>query len=416
MSLLIKNVILKGKKADVFVEKNKIRKIGRTLNLKAKEKIDGKGEKAIFPGLVNCHTHATMTLFRGYGDDLPLKDWLEKKIWPLETKLKKEDIYHATKLACLEMLRSGTTAFNDMYWYADAALQAIKETGIRAVMGPVMLDFLPMGRKEEIEKTWNKLTKENVETIFLSLSPHSIYTVSRENLIWAKNFAARNNLILHLHLSETKKEVKDCEKKYRMRPVEFLDRIGLLNKNCILAHSVWVSDREINILGKRKCSAVYNPCSNMKLAVGEIFPYKKFKERKINVCLGTDSAASNNNLDLFEEMKFGSLLQKHREKDPTIAPAKEVLDWATVNGAKALKINAGKIIEGQLADLILIDLNKASLIPSHNLTSDLVYAANGECVSDTICNGKILMRERKVEGEEKIKKEAAKRARSLVNK
>jgi 5-methylthioadenosine/S-adenosylhomocysteine deaminase len=160
-----------------------------------------------------------------------------------------------------------------------------------------------------------------------------------------------------------------------MRPVEFLDKIGFLSKNCILAHSVWLDDKEVGILAKRKCSVVYNPCSNLKLAVGEIFPYKKMEKASVNVCLGTDGAASNNNLDLFEEMKFGALLQKHREKDPTMAKAKEVLDWATINGAKALKINAGKIKEGKLADLILMDLSKVSFIPSHNLISDLVYSA-----------------------------------------
>ncbi len=414
MSLLLKNIILNGKKTDIFVERNKIKKIGSNLNLKATDKIDGKSEKAVLPGLINCHTHAAMVLFRGFADDLPLKIWLEKKIWPLEAKLSKDNIYWGTKLACLEMIKTGTVCFNDMYWLEEATVEAAEEMGIRAKIGLVLMDFLPMGSKENLEKYWRIFKRKKFNTISFSIAAHSIYTVSRENLIWAADFAKKNNLILHTHVCETEKEVKDCQKKYKMRPVEFLDRIGFLNKNCILAHSVWLSDKEINTLGKRKCTVVYNPCSNLKLAVGEIFPYKKLKEKNVNVCLGTDGAASNNNLDLFEEMKIGSLLQKHKEKDPTEARAKEVFDWVTINGAKALRINAGKIKEGKLADLILVDLNKISLLPGHNLISDLVYSANGDCVSDLICNGKILMRDRKIEGEEKIKKEAVKRAKSLT--
>jgi len=413
MSLLIKNVILDGKKKDIFIEGNKIKKIGDNLNLRATEKIDGKKEKAIIPGLINCHTHAAMSLFRGYGDDLPLKEWLEKKIWSAEAKLTEEDVYWGTKLDCLEMIKSGTTCFNDMYWYQESAIEAVKEMNLRAIIGLAMIDFLPIGSKKNIERTYKKLETKELEPITLSLAPHAIYSVSRENLIWAKNFAEKNNLILHTHLSETEQEVKDCLKKFKMRPVEYLDKIGFLNKNCILAHSIWLNDKEIEILAKRKCSVVYNPCSNMKLASG-IFPYKKTKEAEINVVLGTDGSASNNSLDMFSEMKFASLLQKIKEKNPITAPAREIFEAATKNGAKALKINAGEIKEGKLADLILIDLNQVSFQPGYSLISDIVFSTNGNCVSDVICNGKILMRERKIEGEEKIKKEATKRARNLT--
>jgi 5-methylthioadenosine/S-adenosylhomocysteine deaminase len=413
MSLLIKNIILKGEKKDIFIEGNKIRKIREKLNLKAAEKIDGKGERAVIPGLINCHTHAAMSLFRGYGNDLPLKEWLEKKVWPLEAKLTQDDVYWGTKLACLEMIKSGTTCFNDMYWYPEAAVEAVKEMGLRAMIGLVMIDFLPNGSKENIEKLFNKLRTKQLTTIQLAVAPHSIYGVSKENLIWSKNFSKKNNLLLHSHLSETQKEVKDCLKKYRQRPAEYLDKIGLLNRNCVLAHSVWLSDKEIEILAKRKCSVVYNPCSNMKLGSG-VFPYRKLKKAGVNITLGTDGPASNNSLDMFSEMKFASLLQKVREMDPTVAPAKEIFEIATKNGAKALKINAGEIKEGKLADLILIDLNHVSFQPGHNFISDIVYSASGDCVSDVICNGKILMRERKIEGEEKIKKEATQRAKNLI--
>jgi len=424
MKILIQNVILDGLqpthhppkgplKIDIFIEENKIKKIGKNLNLRADEKIDARGEKAVLPGLINCHTHAAMTLFRGYGDDLPLKEWLEKKIWPLEIKLTEEDIYWGTKLACLEMIKSGTTCFNDMYWYGEAVIEAAKEMGLRAMVGPLIIDFDKRGSKENFEKIYRNFKSEKLDSIRLAVAPHSIYAVSKRNLIWAKNFAKNNKLILHTHLSETEKEVRDCLKKYEMRPVECLEKIGFLNKNCILAHSIWLNDKEINILAKRKCSVVYNPCSNMKLASG-IFPYKKLKEAGVNITLGTDGVASNNSLDMFLEMKFGSLLQKHKEKDPTIAPAKEIFQIATKNGAKTLKIDAGEIKIGKFADLILIDLNKIYFSPGHNFISDLVYSASGDCVSDLICNGKILMRERKIEGEEKIKKEATKRAKNLT--
>jgi 5-methylthioadenosine/S-adenosylhomocysteine deaminase len=406
--ILIKNVILNKQKVDILIEGNQISRIGKNLNLKAKEKIDGKGEKAVIPGLINCHTHSAMILFRGLAEDLPLKDWLEKEIWPREQKLTEDDVYWGTKLAILEMIKSGTTTFNEMYWFEEAQIEAVKEMGMRAVIGLVMLDFLSMGSKEKIEKLTKRLTTKRLTTIQFTIAPHAIYTVSKENLIWAKNFAKKHNLLIHMHLSETEREVKDCLKKYKMRPVEFLEKIGFLNKNCVFAHCVWLNDKEIEILEKRGWSLVYNPTSNMKLASG-IFPWAKIKERKINVCLGTDGPASNNSLNLFSEMKMGALLQKIENKDPTIISAREIFDMATKNGARALKINAGEIKVGKLADLVLIDLNKLEMFPNHDLISNLVYSDPKRCVSEVICNGKILMREGKIEGEEKIIKIAKKR-------
>ena len=425
MSILIKNVILDGKKKDIFIEGNKIKKIGKSLNLKAEEKIDGKGKKAVLPGFINCHTHAAMTLFRGYGDDLLLKEWLLKKIWPLEKKINEDDVYWGTKLAILEMIKTGTTCFNDMYWYGEAVIEAAKEMGLRTIVGPLIIDFDKRGSKENFERIYQNFKSEKLDLIKLAVAPHSIYGTSKENLIWAKDFAKKENLILHIHLSETEEEVKGCLKLAKMRPVEYLEKIGFLDANCILAHSIWLNEKEIEILAKHTSNVVYNPCSNMKLASG-IFPYKKLKETGVNITLGTDGPASNNSLDIFLEMKFASLLQKIKEMDPTIAPAKEIFEIATKNGARALKINAGEIAEGKFADLILIDLNEVSLIPGHNLApyrnevsgagliSDIVYSATGNCVSDVICNGKILMRDKKVEGEEKIKKEATKRAKNLT--
>lgn len=415
MSLLIKNIFLKGKKTDLYIKDGKIEKIALKINKKARQKIDGKGEKAVLPGLINCHTHSAMSLLRGYGDDLPLKQWLEKKVWPLEKNLTADDVYWGTKLACLEMIKTGTTCFNDMYWFEQASVQATEEMGVRGVIGLVLLDFDPKGSRENLEKFWKIFQKRKFKTISFSMAPHAIYTVCQENLIWAKNFAQKNNLILHLHLSETKKEVQDCFKKYKLRPVEYLDKIGFLNKNCILAHGIWLSDKEIKILTKRKCNVVYNPCSNMKLASG-VFPYSKFKKAKVNICLGTDGAASNNNLDLFEEMKTGALLQKANNMDPVIAPASEIFKTATQNAGRALNMKVGQIKLGNLADLILLDLNQFCFTPGHNLISDLVYSCQGNCVSDLICHGEILMRDRKVKGEKQILQQSKKRAKKLLNK
>jgi 5-methylthioadenosine/S-adenosylhomocysteine deaminase len=270
-----------------------------------------------------------------------------------------------------------------------------------------------MGSREHIEKLYMKLEPKHLEPITLTIAPHAIYTVSKENLIWAKNFAKNHKLLIHMHLSETENEVKECQRKYKMRPVEYLEKIGFLDKNCVFAHSIWLSDKEIEILKKRGCSLVYNPTSNMKLASG-VFPWVKIKERKINVCLGTDGPASNNSLNLFSEMKIGALLQKIENKDPTAISAKEIFQMATRNGAKALRINAGEIKVGRLADLVLIDLNKIEMFPNYDLISNLVYSDPKNCISDVICNGKILIKDGKIEGEEKIKKEATKRVKNLI--
>jgi len=335
-----------------------------------------------------------------------LKDWLEKIIWPIEEKLTEDDVYWGIKLACLEMIKSGITTFNEMYFYPEAQIEATREMGMRGFVGLVLVDFSKKGcDKESIEKTFPKLEKilKDCTLVKLTIAPHAIYTVSKENLIWVKNFAKRHKLLIHMHLSETENEIRESLKKYKMRPVEFLENIGFLNRNCIFAHSIWLSQKEIEILEKRGCSLVYNPTSNMKLASG-IFPWREIRNRKINVCLGTDGPASNNSLNFFFEMKIGALLQKIKNKNPTIVSTKEIFQMATKNGAKALKINAGEIKIGKLADLVLIDLNKIEIFPNYDLVSDLVYSDAKSCVSDVICNGKILMRDGKIELEDQILK------------
>lgn len=400
MSILIKKVKLEEKIVDILVEGGLIKKIGSDLNETAEKIIEGKN-KAVLPGLVNGHTHAAMTLLRGYADDKKLKDWLEKEIWPAEKKLTQDDIYWATKLACLEMIKSGTTCFNDMYWEPEATIKAVREMGVRAFIGLLMIDFDKRGQKDFIEEQYNRLYQNLGNRIQLTIAPHAIYTVAKENLLWAKNFAEEHNLLIHLHLSETKEEVDNCLKEHNLRPAEYLNSIGFLGPNLILAHAIWLTDEEIELLAVAGASVVYNPASNMKLASG-VMPYQKLKRAGIRILLGTDGVSSNNNLDLFEEMKFGSLLQKISFFDPTILPVEESLDLATINAAQPFNLKVGQIKEGFLADLILIDLRKTEFIPGYNFKSDLVYAANGSCVDSVICDGKILMLSRFMEKELEI--------------
>ena len=414
MSILIKNVLLNSQKRDVLIEGNKIKKISECLDIKADEEINGKG-KMILPGLINMHTHSAMTLFRSYADDMPLQKWLEEKIWPAEAKLTSEDVYWGMKLACLEMIKSGTTTFVDNYWFVPAGARATEEMGLRAVLAPPFFDLFDMQKREEAIKQTEEIFQESKNfnsRITFGLAPHSIYTVSEQGLCWIKDFASKYNLFIQIHISETKKEVEECQKKYNKRPIEFLDSLNFLSKNVLAAHSIWFNEAEIDIASKQKISIVYNPSSNMKLSSG-IFNYADLKKAEINITLGTDGCSSNNNLDMFEEMKIAALLQKLN--NPKNLPAAECLKLASQNGAKFLGLDIG-IKEEKIADIILIDLEQSSFTPGHNLISDIVYSANGNCVSEVICDGKILMRNRRVEGEEKILRKSAEAAKNLINK
>lgn len=403
MSILIKNVILDKEKKDIYVEKDKISKIGKNLDYKAKDIINANGIKAVIPPLINGHTHSAMSLLRGYSDNLSLKDWLEKKIWPIENKLTEEDIYWGVKLACLEMIKTGTVFFNDMYMFPEITMKAVKEMKMKALIGLVMVDVCSSPKDiVYLEKIYKKLKKEQNDLVKLSVAPHAIYTVSEKNLILAKKFANKNNLIIHTHLSETQEEVNYCLKKYKLRPAEFLNKINFLSKKTLLAHCVWLTEKEIKILSENECSAVYNPVSNLKLSVGGVFPYEKMKKHNVNILIGTDGAASNNNLDMFQEMKFASLIQKHQERNSMVASADEIFKCATKNGSKFFNLNSGEIKEGKKADLVFLDLNEIGFIPGFNLISDIVYSVSGNVVSDFICNGKIIMRNKKVEKEKEI--------------
>ncbi len=415
MSILIKNVLHEGNRTNVFIEGSRIADLGPSVE--ADQTIDGT-DLALLPGLINTHTHAAMTLFRGYADDMELHEWLQEKIWPLEQKLQPEDIYWGTRLACLEMIRSGTTCFNDMYFHLEQQARAVEDAGIRAVLAEGFIDLLDPEMGEELLSRSMELIKKvktmNCDRITLGLGPHALYTVSKESLQKMKEISDEEDMLIHFHLSETKEEVDNCRKEHGKSPTKYLQDIGFLGPKLLAAHSVWLDEEEIGLLGKAGVKVSHNPVSNMKLAVGGAVPYRQMKKAGINVSLGTDGTASNNNLDMFESMKFASLLQKFAFNDPTIMPAEDAFKMATINGAQALGIDAGVIEIGKLADLILVDLKSPSFNPNHNLISNVVYSASGSCVDTMICNGKILMQGGVVDGEEEVLDRAREVAEDLL--
>ncbi len=416
MSILIKGVTLNGRKKDILIQGNTIQMIADSIGAPAEMQISGNGKAAI-PSFINGHTHAAMTLLRGYADDMHLQDWLEKKIWVAEAQMTEEDIYCGARLACLEMIKTGTTFFNDMYWFWKGTAQAVLDMGIRAAISAVFIDFFDRKKAEEQIEINTKLFEESGkygDRVAFSLGPHAIYTVSEESLKWAADFARANGLLIHIHLSETQEEVEDCIRKHGIRPAEYLEKIGFLGANVIACHAVYLNQKEILLLKKHDVKVVHNPISNMKLAVGRAFPYARLKTAGITISLGTDGCSSNNNLDMLESIKFASLLQKYHHRDTTVLPAREAFQIATINGAQAFGLNCGEIKEGALADLALIDLQRPELTPHFDLHSDLAYSGNGACVDTLICDGKVLMANRRVKDEETILEEARRCAFDLI--
>ena len=403
VSILIKKVRLKGELVDVLIKGNRFDSIGTDVDAHADVVIDGTG-KAILPSFHNTHTHAAMTLLRGYADDMDLHSWLTDHIWPFEAKLSEDDVYWGAKLACLEMIRSGTTFFADMYWHWKGTARAVSEMGLRAALSAAFFDFDDPARAETMKRQVMDLHAASAgypDRIQFILGPHAIYTVSTDSLRWLGEYAARHGLLVHLHLSETRKEVDDCLAKFGKRPVEYLHEIGLLAPNLILAHAIWMTDAEMELLSRHGVQVAHCPVSNMKLCSGQ-FNYAGMKAHGVRVALGTDGPSSNNNLNMIGEMKFASLLAKVTAMDPTLFPAQEVLDAATVVGANMYGLDGGRIVSGKLADCILVNLDDVCMVPGHNLVSNLVYSAGSSCVDTTICDGRVLMLGGKVEGEEEI--------------
>ncbi|EHP89632.1 amidohydrolase [Methanotorris formicicus] len=419
---LIKNAIVNGKKQDLLIENNIIKKIGNIDDAIDKEEtkvIDG-NNKIVIPGLINTHTHIPMTLFRGVADDLPLMDWLNNYIWPMEAKLNADIVYAGTLLGCLEMIKSGTTTFNDMYFFLDGIVKAVDEMGMRAVLSYGMIDlFDGEKRKKELknaEENIKMIKKLNNERIGVALGPHAPYTCSKELLMEVHEMAKKYNIPIHIHMNETLDEIKMVKEKTGMRPFEYLNSFGFFDGvSVIAAHCVHLSDEEIKIIKEKKINVSHNPISNLKLASG-IAPIPKLVENGINVTLGTDGCGSNNNLNLFEEIKISSLIHKGATLNPTIINTKQSFEFATKNGAKALDLKCGELKEGYLADIALIDLNKPFLIPKENIYSHLVYSFNGN-VDTVIIDGNVVMENGKMlnVNEEKIYEKAEKAYYKLIN-
>lgn len=419
-SVLIAGVTINGSTVDIAIdETGTIASVGKDARkaIDADIVIDGSDRIAV-PGLVNTHTHAAMTLLRGYADDMPLQEWLSQKIWPLEAHLTGDDVYAGTKLACLEMIKSGTVAFNDMYFFMDRAADAVDEMGLRATLAYGFID-LGMEEKREAEIKATEALVAHVKSrgnprIKAAVGPHSVYTVSPEGLRWCADFAKEQKIAVHVHLSETEKEVVDCVAQFGKRPAVLLDECGCLTPRTVAAHCCWLDEAECRLLGERGVSASHNPASNMKLAVNRAMPYHWLKQYGANVCLGTDGCASNNNLDLMEEMKFAALLQKFAWNSQTLLPAGEAVAMATTAGARALGTGPGTLTAGAPADIVLLDARAACNTPLHHTDSNVVYACNGGAVMTVLCRGRVLMHERTVPREEEIVREAAATARALV--
>lgn len=405
MSIVIKNVLLNDRRTDILIEGNKITSVSNNIKTEGIETIIDGSSKAAFPGLVNVHTHAAMTFFRGYGDDLPLEEWLNTKIWPNERNLTDEIVYWGTKLACLEMIKTGTTTFNDMYFRFKESARATDEMGIRGVFPQLMFDGLDpiQAKKVQSRISANDFEGNYSSRIMFSIAPHAIYTVSGVSYKWAMDFAKDHNIIVHTHLAETQTEYQNSIKNFGMSPIRYLNSLGVLRHNLVIAHCLWLDEDEIKMLADNDVKVVHNPNSNLKLASGHRFLYNEMNDKGICIGLGTDGCSSSNNLDMIEAMKMMSLLQKGWRLDPTALPAEETIKVATENGARALNINTGKIEVGKLADIFLVNINTTAFTPFNNNTaSNLVYAANGNNVDTVICDGKVIMKNRKVTGEEEI--------------
>ena len=417
MSIKINQVLFNGKCVDVAIENDMISKIAPVIDGSFDCVIDGKN-KLLIPPFYNTHCHAAMTLLRGIADNLELMEWLEKHIWPAENNLTAEAVYIGSKLAILEMIKSGTVFFNDMYFFPEETLRAAEEMGVRAAIGMISIDTtLPEKRAKYIydnDRLFEKRS-EYSDRMILTLAPHAVYTVHEKTLREIAERSEAENLPIHIHLSETAVEVEQCMAQHDSSPVEYLDKLGLLTPRTVAAHAVHLSDRDIELLAERKVSVSYNPCSNYKLSSGR-FRFRTLADARVNITFGTDGCASSDNLSMFDEMKFGALGAKNEQKSSTACSVNEIFDCATRAGAAAFGINAGVIAEGKKADMVLIDLDTTMMIADHNPVSNLVYAADSSCVDTVICNGRILMQNRIVPGEKEIIAQARDCAGNLLKK
>ena len=405
--IFLKDITLDGRQVDILVDEGVIAAIRPARSFADAQDdivLDCSGKTAM-PGFVNAHTHAAMSLMRGVGEDMVLKDWLDH-VWSIEKNLDNDFVYWGTRVAALEMAMTGTTVFNDMYWFPSAAQKATSDSGLRGLISYVFLDGF---NKETAERQKDECeafieeAKSWEDRVIPSISIHSIYTVREEAIIRAAELARRNGLRIHIHLAETEAEVTDCKAAHGgLTPTEYFDSLGVLGPDVIAAHSLWLSEKDVEILGRRGVNCVHNINSNLKLASGYRFLWKELRDAGANVCLGTDGCASSNNLDMLEAMKTAAIVEKAWRKDPTALPIQELLDMATVNGGKALGLKTGKIQEGWDADIQIVDTDSTFFLSPAPFLANYVYSAHSDCVSSLIAGGRLVMRDRVVEGSKDV--------------
>jgi 5-methylthioadenosine/S-adenosylhomocysteine deaminase len=391
VSLAVSGAILDGETVGLRCVDGLIAELGPDVSAQpGDETIDARGALLV-ASLVNGHTHAAMTLFRGSGGDLPLMPWLEERIWPVEAKLDEEDVYWGARLACAEMTRTGTTRFWDMYWHPEATARAVADAGLRATVGAPLFDADgdTAGMREGALRSLEHLAGLG-PAVAPALAPHSIYTVSEESLRWIAELGAERELPIQIHLAETEHEVERCLAAHGRRPAAYLDRLGVLGERTVLSHGVWLDREELELIAARGCTVVANPVANMKLAVGGVFPYPAARAAGVAIGLGTDGAGSNDSLDLLADLKLFALSQKHAAADPTAIAADEA--WAIATGARAPLLGAGDSLSvGAAADFLLLRPDAPELAIGE-LASNLVYAASGAVVDTTVGGGRVLMR------------------------
>lgn len=410
----------------VAIRKNEIVAVGTLAEISgkysSKQMVDARG-KLIIPGLINTHTHVPMVLFRGIADDLDLNEWLTKFIFPAEAKNVTEDFVRVgTRLGVAEMIRGGTTTFCDMYYFEDAVADETFKAGMRGILGETIIDFPVADNKTHeqaivyTEKFLNKW--KNNPLITPALAPHAPYTVSTEHLNNIKRVSDKLNAPIVIHVSETKKEVDDLLKEKKFRPVEYLESIGFLNNRVIAAHTVHINDQEIDILKRENVGSAHCPQSNMKLASG-VAPIPQMLAKDLSVGLGTDGAASNNDLSIWEEMDTAAKLHKVFTNDPKVVNAQQAFEMATIRGARALHLekSIGSIEAGKFADIVIVDFDDLNQTPFYNVYSHLVYATKANDVRDVIINGKIVMRDKRLLtlDENVIKKDANAYRTKIIN-
>ncbi len=402
MSILIRHVLHKGLFTDVLIEKNRFARIEPEIKSDADTVIDAEG-KAIAPAFYNTHTHAAMVLLRGIGEDKRLYDWLEQDIWPLEDKMTPDMVYHSVRLAMLEMIKSGTVFFSDMYMAQRETMRAVDEMGIRAAISPVGIDLNNPVMKAQRKQLIMDVLDEPVPSprIMKAVSCHAIYTTSDDLIQFAFDKAQEYGVPFHIHAAETREEVDKCLALTGVHPIQYLNKLGVLGPNTVLAHCVHLTDTEQEIVARKRCVVAHCPVSNMKLVSGQM-PLQTYLDKGIRVTLGTDGASSNNNLSMLDEMKVAALSGKIAAGEPTAARVADILHLATRAGAEAFGLNAGVIAVGALADFILVDARHPAVLPIANLESHLVYSADSSVITDVWCDGRPVMQDKRVANESEI--------------